>query len=140
MAFLSKGIDLFHKYIKNKFIRFIFVGGLNTLFGVGVYCLMILLGLPYVWATLVSQILGVFFNFMTTGTLVFENSDPRLIFRFVLNYVLTYFINIGFNKLIQVSAGVNTYISGIGAAILTALVSFFILRSFVYRNKPDEKN
>ncbi len=139
MTFLSKGIHLFHKYIRNKFVRFIFVGGLNTLFGVGMYCLMIFLGLPYVWATLVSQILGVLFNFMTTGTLVFENNDPRLIFRFVLNYVFTYFINIGINKLIQEWAGVNTYVSGIGASLITAFISFFVLKFFVYRKPADEK-
>ena len=140
MTFLSKGIHLFQSHIKNKFIRFIFVGGINTLFGVGVYCLMIFIGLPYVWATLVSQVLGVLFNFMTTGTLVFENNNPRLIFRFVLNYILTYFLNIGINRLIQDLTGANTYVSGIGASLITALFSFFILKFFVYKEKSNEKN
>lgn len=135
MSLLQKGIDLFHKYIHNKFIRFIFVGGLNTAFGLGVYCLLIWLGLSYIWATLISQVLGVLFNFITTGTLVFENSDKRLIFKFILSYVLTYFINVGTNKVLQVTLGVNEYISGIGAIIISALASFFILKLFVYNNK-----
>ncbi len=142
MSFLQKGIDLFHKYIQNKFIRFIFVGGLNTAFGLGVYCLMIWIGLSYIWATLISQVLGVLFNFMTTGTLVFENNDKRLIFRFILSYVLTYFINVGTNKALQVSLGVNEYFSGIGAILISALASFFILKIFVYNDKLhyNEKN
>lgn len=135
MNLLQKGIDLFHKYIHNKFVRFIFVGGLNTVFGLGVYCLIVWIGLSYIWATLISQVLGVLFNFMTTGTLVFENSDKSLIFKFILSYMLTYFFNIGFNKALQVAFGVNEYISGIGAIIISALISFFILKAFVYNNK-----
>ena len=137
MNILQKGIELFHKYVKHKFIRFIFVGGLNTAFGLGMYCLLVWLGMSYIWATLISHILGIFFNFLTTGTLVFENSDKRLIFKFFLNYGLTYFINIGINKSLQV-AGLNTYFSGIGATIITALISFFILKRFVYKDKSQK--
>lgn len=132
---LRKGIDFFLSHIKNKFIRFLFVGVLNTLFGYGVYCLMILMGCTYVWATLISQVLGVLFNFITTGNLVFENNDKRLIFRFVLSYIVTYFINIGVNRTLQVLFDCNTYISGFGATLVSALCSFLILKLFVYRQK-----
>ncbi len=135
MNLLQKCIVLFHQYIHNKFIRFVFVGGLNTVFGLCIYCLMICLGLSYIMATLISQVLGVLFNFMTTGTLVFENSDKKLIFRFLLCYVLTYFINVGINNALQAFLGVNEYISGIGAIIISALISFFILKLFVYNSK-----
>lgn len=130
---LRTGIDFFLSHIKNKFIRFIFVGVLNTLFGYGVYCLMILLGCSYIWATLVSQVLGVLFNFITTGNLVFENNDKRLIFKFILSYIITYFINIGVNKVLQVWLDCNQYVSGFGAILVSALSSFFILKLFVYR-------
>lgn len=130
---LRTGIDFFLSHIKNKFIRFIFVGVLNTLFGYGVYCLMILLGCSYIWATLVSQVLGVLFNFITTGNLVFEKNDKRLIFKFILSYIITYFINIGVNKVLQVWLDCNQYVSGFGAILVSALSSFFILKLFVYR-------
>lgn len=139
MYFVVRGIDLFHKNVKSKFIRFIFVGGVNTFFGLGTYCLFIWLGLSYIWATLISHVLGILFNFITTGTLVFENSDKRLIFKFFLNYGLTYFINVGFNKGFQFFLGMNQYYSGIGATIITALISFFILKRFVYNDKSKNK-
>lgn len=139
MNFVRKTIALFQSHIKSKFIRFLFVGGLNTVFGYGLYCLLIWLGVPFVWATLVSHVLGVLFNFMTTGTLVFEDSDVRKIFKFVLNYVVTYFINIGTNKSLQVWFGCNAYVAGAGATVFTAIVSFFILKRFVY-NAKTEKN
>lgn len=140
MNLLQRSIVVFHKYVQNKFIRFIFVGGINTLFGLGVYCLMILVGLSYIWATLISQVLGVFFNFMTTGTLVFENSDKKLIFKFIISYILTYFINVGINRVTQLSFGLNEYFSGIVAIIISALISFLILKFFVYNDKSNDKN
>jgi len=133
MNLINKCISIFHRYVKNKFIRFIFVGGLNTAFGLGLYCLLIWIGLSYIWATLVSHVIGILFNFITTGTLVFENSDKRLIFKFFMNYGLTYFINIGVNKSLQELLNFNQYYSGIGATIITALISFFILKRFVYK-------
>lgn len=142
MSCLYKGVDIFHKHVQNKFIRFIFVGGLNTAFGLTVYCLMIWLGLSYIWATLISQVLGVLFNFVTTGTLVFENNDKGLLFKFIISYIITYFINVGINKALQVAFSVNEYISGIVAIIISAIVSFCILKLFVYNNKNNynEKN
>ncbi len=140
MNLLQRGIEQFHKNVQNKFIRFIFVGGINTVFGLGVYCLMIWIGLSYIWATLISQILGVLFNFVTTGTLVFENSDKKLIFKFILSYVLTYFINVGINRVLQLAFGLNEYFSGIVAIIVSALISFLILKFLVYNDKSHNKN
>lgn len=133
MNIIKKGVDFFLSSITNKFIRFILVGCLNTVFGYCVYCILIFIGLSFVWATLVSQIIGVLFNFMTTGTLVFENTDKRLLFTFSLSYIVTYFINIGVNKTLQICLGYNEYITGLGATIVAALCSFLILKLFVYR-------
>ena len=130
---IKNWIALFQKYIKNKFIRFLFVGGLNTVFGYSVYCLMIFLGLSYVLATFIQQVIGVMFNFITTGKLVFENSNKRLLLKFVICYVLTYFVNIGINKWIQISLGINEYMAGAGAIIISSLVSFFLLSYYVYK-------
>ncbi len=137
---LKKGIGLFQKYVKNKFIRFLFVGGLNTVFGYSVYCMMILIGLSYVWATVIQQILGVLFNFMTTGTIVFENHDRRLLVKFVMTYILTYFVSVSFNKSIQDWFNFNTYFSGFGGTLVAALLSFFLLRYFVFKEENKTYN
>lgn len=134
---IRKGIMAFQRLIPNKFIRFLFVGGLNTAFGVGVYCLAIFIGLPYFVATLLSNVLGVLFNFVTTGNIVFENGDPRLIFRFVICYIVVYFVNTAIVHFL-IFSGLNDYWAGILATIPTALFSFFALKTFVYRN-PKRK-
>ena len=134
-------MDIVQKYydtVSSQFLRFILVGGLNTAFGVGVYCLAIFIGLPYFVATLLSNVLGVLFNFMTTGNLVFRNGNPRLIFRFVACYIVIYFINTGVVKSFLL-CGLNSYWAGILATPVVALCSYGLLKSFVYK-KPSNQS
>ena len=125
-------IDTYYDIVNSQLLRFVLVGGLNTAFGVGVYCLAIFIGLPYFIATLVSNVLGVLFNFLTTGNLVFRNSNPLLITRFVACYVVIYFVNTAIVKL-QLVAGFNSYWAGILATPIVALCSYGLLKYFVYR-------
>jgi putative flippase GtrA len=131
--------ELWHK-VDSQFIRFVLVGILNTAFGYGVYCLMIWIGVPYWWATLISNVLGVLFNFKTIGILVFENSSNRLFFRFVSCYVLAYCLNVGIIYLLTNYAGLNDYWSGLIATPFVALFSFFYQKLFVFNHKKHEKN
>lgn len=119
--------------IDSQFIRFVFVGVLNTAFGFGVYCLMLFIGVPYWWATLISQILGVMFNFKTTGVLVFKNHNNRLFFRFAICYVLAYFLNVGIIALFTHYSTINQYISGFIATLFVALFSFIFQKFIVFR-------
>ena len=78
--------------------------------------------------------LGVCFNFITTGNLVFRNNDPRLIFRFVGAYVVIYFVNTAVVKAF-ILLGLNSYWAGILATPVVAVCSYSLLKYFVYR-KP----
>lgn len=129
---VRRGIDWFLSHIPNKFIRFCFVGCLNAGFGYGVYCLSVLLGASVWLATLISNILGVLWNFITTGNLVFENKDKKLIVRFILCYVANYFINTGAVYMFT-HIGCNDYWAGLLATPIAAICSFFLLKFIVYR-------
>lgn len=126
-------LDYYFKLIPNQFIRFIMVGGLNTAFGLGVYCILIYIGLTYVWATLIAHILGVGFNFLTTGKFVFDDTDLRHIIRFSICYMATYLINIGINKAAQAILQANTYFSGCIATAITATCAYLIMKFYVYK-------
>jgi len=117
-----------------RLLAFFVVGGLNTLFGYGVYALMILVGLTVPVAIAVSTVAGVLFNFKTTSRLVFGNRDNSKIVRFVAAYLVTYMLNVGLAGLL-VRAGLNSYLAGAAAILPMALVSYFILSRFVFR-KP----
>ena len=122
------------QFLDSQFIRFVIVGILNTIFGYSVYCMMLWIGLSYWWATLIANVLGVMFNFKTTGVLVFKNHNNRLFFRFALCYVLAYFLNVGIIALFTHFTTINQYISGFIATIITALFSFCFQKWVVFRN------
>lgn len=126
-------LDKFFK-VDSTFIRFIFVGCLNTAFGMSVYCLCIFVGCPYYLATLISNVLGVLFNFKTTGILVFRNNDNKLIFKFILCYAFVYLVNTLFVKGF-ILLDLNDYLSGILAMPFTALCSYMLLKKLVYNEK-----
>lgn len=127
-------IQRYYDLVSNQFLRFVLVGGLNTAFGVGVYCLAIFVGIPYYLATLLSNVLGVCFNFITTGNLVFRNNDPHLIFRFVGAYIIIYVINTAIVKAF-ILFGMNSYWAGILATPIVAICSYSLLKHFVYRKQ-----
>ncbi len=80
--------------IENKFIRFLFVGVINTMFGYGLFVLFIWFGMHYSIALLCSNILGILFNYKTTGYIVFANKSNRLILQFFLVYGVVYLFNL----------------------------------------------
>ena len=119
-------------YIENRFIRFLIVGGINTAFGYGIFALLIFLKFHYAVAVLLSTIVGVLFNFKTTGMLVFESKANRLIFKFVGVYAIIYAIN-------TVSLGVfnffkvNMYLAGAVMILPMAMVAFVLNKSLVFK-------
>ena len=72
---------------RQRWLRFLAAGALNTLFGFAVYSAAIVLGAP-VWAGLViSNACGIAFNFVTTGGYAFRNRMMERFPRFALSYL-----------------------------------------------------
>ena len=116
---------------KSIFIKFILVGILNTLFGYSAFALLIYLKLHYVFAVLFATILGILFNFKTTGRFVFKNKDNRVIFRFIGVYAATYLLNIGALSIFDM-VKFNMYIAGLLLLIPMALISFIFQSKYVF--------
>jgi len=129
-------IEFFGYRFDKRFIKFLLVGGLNTLFGYGMFVFFRALGLHFVLATLCAHICGVLFNFKTTGALVFKSRDNRLIVRFFLVYLVVYFFNIGGIWLFR-EAGCNDYLAGFLVLIPQAVFSFLLMRRFVFAFGKD---
>jgi putative flippase GtrA len=118
--------------LDQPFIRFLLVGGINTIFGYGLFAFFIYVNLHYSVALLLSTILGVLFNFKTTGKLVFKSSDNRLIVRFFAVYGMVYVINVGLLKGFQ-WLGLNFYIAGAILVLPLSVLSFLLNRRFVFK-------
>ena len=83
--------DICEKYkISWNFIKFILVGILNTIFGYSIFAICNFLGFHYTLSTLITTILGVLFNFKTTGIIVFLNNDNKKLLRFIAVYCFNY--------------------------------------------------
>ena len=117
-----------------RFIKFLFVGALNTLFSYCVYSLLLFIGGHYAIAVIVSTVLGVLFNFKTTGVIVFKNNDNALIFKFVGVYSVTCSLNIIFLKIFDM-LGFNLYFAGAILILPMALISFILMKKLVFVRK-----
>jgi putative flippase GtrA len=116
------------------FVRFIAVGMLNTLFGYACFAMFLRMGLHEAFALLGATILGIAFNFKSTGSLVFNSHDNRLIVRFVLAYGICYGVNLLLLNLIALT-GWPAYVGGALSMPPVALLSFFLMKRFVFRRR-----
>jgi len=114
-----------------RFIKFILVGILNTLFGLAAYASLIAMGLP-VWTSLIGgNVAGILFNFVTTGHFVFANMLLARLPRFIGAYFGLYALNY---LLIQLLLSFR--MSAIGAQVLLtplmAIGSFYVMSRYVF--------
>jgi putative flippase GtrA len=84
---------LVRRALQIRFVRFLLTGGVNTVFGYSIYFVLLRITGHAIVALTLGTIIGVLFNFMSTGRVVFNATDPRLLWRFVLVYVATYVYN-----------------------------------------------
>jgi len=119
---------------RNRFMRFLVAGGVNTLFGFTVYSICIVSGMA-VWVALLAGMLsGTVFNFLTTGGYVFrELSLPRFP-RFVICYLIVYGINYMLIELISIWLS-NKILSQAIITFPLALLSYFLMVRFVFPSK-----
>jgi putative flippase GtrA len=128
---LARPANLLQMYRESAFVRFLAVGVLNTAVG---YSLLVtaLLTIPApLIALAVATIIGVLFNFITIGGVVFGMRDPRLLARFIGVYAVIFVYNaLGLAALDAVGVGALPA----SAILLPGAVagSFILNRRFVF--------
>ncbi|MFA5793885.1 MAG: GtrA family protein [Candidatus Brocadiia bacterium] len=120
--------------LNHQFIRFLIVGGVNTVFGYSIYALFIYIGLHYTIAALASTILGVLFNFKTTGIFVFKSNRNSLLFKFIGVYAVIYLLNIACLKIFNMLE-VNMYLAGAILILPLAVLSFILNKKYVFKEQ-----
>lgn len=118
-----------------RLLRFLAIGALNTLFSYVIYASLILLGLHYSVASLLSTILGVIFNFFTTGRIVFHNEDNKRIILFVFVYIFTYFVNLLLLRWLIDGFGFDKLLAGALVTLPVALLSYFLNAKLTFSDK-----
>jgi len=132
-------IQLIKKLFSYKFVRFLFAGGINTLFGYACFVFFMWLTKNKEIATTLNLIVAVFFNYITSSKIVFKESkmSPVLILKFYGIYGVTYVLN-----LIHLHVTVdiwewNVYLSQLVTLCYMPLISFTLQRLFVFRAPKD---
>lgn len=116
-----------------KLFKFLFVGVLNTLVGYSLYALFIYFGLAYPLAVLFSTILGVLFNYLTIGKLVFVHEGESRLLPFIGVYVIVYALNIYGLWQLEVLGIENKYIAGAVLLAPLAALSFVLNKFWVFK-------
>ena len=121
---------------QRQLVKFILVGGLNSLFGYSCYALFVFMGLPYPVALLLATCIGVLFNFKTTGTIVFANANNDYFLKFVIVYGFIYLFNMTFIKFMELFTS-NLYLAGFVAMIPAAILGFILNKYIVFRERYE---
>jgi putative flippase GtrA len=122
-----------------RFVKFVLVGGLNTLFGYSVFAGLYLVGVPPHVAIVLATFIGVSFNFFSTGRLVFENSSWRKLLPFWFGYGVALGINLGMADLL-IRAGLNPLLVQCLCLPVVVVVAYVINSRVVFRDTPNVSN
>lgn len=114
-----------------QLIRFLVVGGLNTVFGYSLFAVFTFIGLTYPVAIGLATIGGVLFNFQSIGRLVFDGAPRSRFWRFVGVYCVIYLVNLGGVRLL-LSLGANVYVANAITLVPLSLLAFILNRRFVF--------
>lgn len=119
--------------LRHGLVRFLAAGAVNSLFGYGLFALLYYLGIHYALALLIATVIGVLFNFKTTGYLVFRSNDNSLIFRFAASYAVVYAVNVSCLKILSL-IGIDMYYGGAVLILPMAVLAYIINKKFVFKN------
>ena len=120
-----------------QFARFIVTGVINTAFGYGCFVSLLYIGLHYSLALFVGTILGVIFNFFSTGHIVFGDRDHRKIPRFVAVYAVLYLVNLLWLR-VMTGYGFSPQVAGAIALAPMAILSFVMNKTLVFINEKTD--
>lgn len=112
-------------------MRFLCVGLLNTAVGYGLFALFLWSGLPYPAAIGLATVLGVAFNFQTTGRLVFSGAPLSRLLRFAAVYVVIYLVNVSAVAVLLLW-GLSVYVANAFVILPLALLAYLLQRRFVF--------
>lgn len=133
---------LIKKMFAHKGIRFLFVGGLNTIVGYGSYALLLLIGFNYLLSNTLSYIIGVIHSYLWNKNFTFKTKTKNIseIIRFVLVYISSYLFGLFTLFILVHYLKLNPYLAGLVNLIFTTLISWFGHNKFSFRSDDNEKN
>lgn len=120
---------------RQRWLRFVLVGVLNTTACYLVYAALLWTGMPYPIANLGALAFGVLFSFRTHSTYVFGQPGTRRLPRYVVCWVILYALNITLIGAFM-RWGLNAYWAGALALAPMVVLSYLVQRILVFGERP----
>jgi len=133
--------NLIKKIFSYQPIRFLFVGGLNTLVGYGIYALLIYIGVNYLVANTISTIIGIAHSYLWNRFFTFKSKNKALkeITKFISVYAVSYLIGMCTLFIFKDKLNISAYIAGLINLVITTLISYFGHKYISFRDGGNMK-
>lgn len=120
-------ISLIKKLFVYKEFRFLFVGGINTLFGYAVMIILMFFSISYQLSYLIATVLGIIHSYIWNKFFTFKTSKKSYaeIIRFVLVYTASFLLGLAILYILIQILGFNKYLAALINIVLTTVISWF---------------
>lgn len=117
-----------------QIVRYVVIGGLNTLFAYLIYALAIYAGLHYALAVFLGGVIPLLTGYALQRRFVFSFHGGNRLARYIAVFILVYFANTGIITLL-LDSGItgSAYLGGAIALSICTLLNFALNKSFVFR-------
>ncbi|MDD3048710.1 MAG: GtrA family protein [Bacilli bacterium] len=134
---MKKISNFIKKYLEKKFVRFLIVGGINTIVGYGTFALFLFFNCHYYFAYIMSYIIGVANSYLWNKFFTFksEGKSYKELFRFICVYLVSFAIGSLTLYLIVDVFNINEYLAGLLNLIITTLISWFGHNKFSFKKE-----
>jgi putative flippase GtrA len=117
-----------------RITRFLAVGMLNTAFGYLVFTVSVLGGISAQMSLLIATLLGVAFNFFSTGRLVFaHHGGVSAAGRFLAVYAITYALNAWLLAWLLARFGLSSLVAQLCCIGPVVALNYVLMRAYVFR-------
>ncbi|MEO6361382.1 MAG: GtrA family protein [Sphingomicrobium sp.] len=121
----------------SRLIRYYQAAVVNTLFGFGLYAILVAAGLNMFVAQGIGFVCGVTFNYFTYSRHAFrdrQGSKRAFVLAYGVNYLVNLALLAGFSLVLR-----SPYLAGLAATLIASLVNYFVLREVVFKQRvPGE--
>lgn len=119
---------------KQQTIKYLIVGGTNTLISLLLYYILLKLSINYLVANVICFIIGVLLGYTLNTLLVFKH---KLIFKALMKYSSVYIFSFSLNIVILFGLvyflNFNKMLSQIVTTAIVTVVNYLLIKKFVFR-------
>ena len=122
-------------FIKYPLVRYLFVGGLNTVISILLYNILLFFKMNYLLATAITNVFGVIEGFLLNSYIVF-GQKPKFstLFKYSTIYAISFVLNLIIMNILVGFMGVSKYLALYPAIVLVTIINYFLIKKFLFKS------